>query len=126
MKCIIDAHSWIEYLRGSSAGEKVNEIINGDNEIYVMPITIAEVIGKIEKSGGNTDTAYNAMIKNASILEATPKMSKDAGILYAKIRKENESFGIVDALLISAAKVTESKLISGDKHFKRFKEAIII
>ncbi len=126
MKFIIDAHSWIEYLNGSESGEKLNKILKEDNEIYVLPITIAEVIGKIKKLGKNIETAYKTIITNAQIMESTPKIAKEAGILYVETRKVKPAFGIVDALLIATAKINDIKIVTGDSHFKSFKEAIII
>ena len=126
MKYIVDAHSWIEYLNGSSSGEKLNKILNEDNEIYVLPITIAEVIGKIKSANGNVETAYSAIIKNAKIQESTPKMAKDAGLLYIETRKKIPSFGMVDSLIVSTAKSIGAKFITGDYYFKSFKEAIVL
>lgn len=126
MKLIIDAHSWIEYLNGSSAGEKVNQMLEEDNEILVLPITISEVIAKVKKNNGNVEIAYSSIIKNSKIFEPTPKIAKEAGLLYVETRKKNESFGIVDSLLITSAKFIGAKLVSGDNHFKSFKEAIML
>ena len=126
MKLIIDAHSWIEYLNGGAAGEKLSKMLKGDNDIYVLPITIAEVVGKVKGANGNVETAYSAIIKNAKIQESTPKMAKDAGLLYVEIRKKIPNFGLVDSIIISTAKITGAKVVTGDPHFKQFKEAIIL
>jgi len=126
MKLIIDAHSWIEYLKGSEQGEKLNNLLNGNNEIIVLPITITEVIAKVKKQKGNVELAYSSIIKNSVIFEPTPRIAKEAGLLYVKMRKTNESFGIVDSILITSATLTDAKLVTGDNHFKPFKEAIII
>jgi|SRR3989338_1633416 len=126
MKLIIDAHSWIEYLNGSEQGAKLNELLNDDNEIWALLITIAEVIAKVKKKGGDTEIAYSSIIKNSKIFEPTPKIAKEAGLLYVKVRENNESFGIVDSILITCAKLIGAKLVTGDRHFKQFKETIIL
>ena len=92
----------------------------------VLPITISEVVAKIKKSEGDVETAYLSIIKNSRIFHPTPKIAKEAGLLYIETRKKNESFGIVDSLLITSAKLIEAKLVTGDPHFKYFKEAIIL
>ena len=53
-------------------------------------------------------------------------MAKEAGIFYAEIRKKNKSFGIVDSLLITSAKMIGAKVVTGDNHFKNFSEVIFI
>ena len=126
MKLIIDAHSWIEYLEGSFSGQKLNDILKEDNEILVLPITISEVMGYIKRKGGNVELAYNSIIKNSKIFEVTPKMAKEAGIFYAEIRKKNKSFGIVDSLLITSAKMIGAKVVTGDNHFKIFSVVVLI
>jgi len=126
MKLIIDAHAWIEYLNGSSMGEKVNQILEEDNEILVLPITISEVIAKVKKNKGNVDTAYFAIVKNSKMFNPTPKIAKEAGLLYVETRDKNKSFGIVDSLLITSAILTGAKLVTGDAHFKPFKETILL
>lgn len=126
MKLIIDAHSWIEYLEGSASGEKLNKLLNEENEIYVLPITISEVVSKVKRSGKDSQLAYDSIIKNARILEPTPKIAKEAGLLHAEIRKKNPSFGIVDAILLSAAKSINAKVVTGDNHFRQFDNVILI
>ncbi len=123
---IIDAHAWISYLEGGIDGEKVNLILNEEAEFYVLPITIAEVIGKVRKQNHNVGVAYKAIISKCQVIESTPRAAKEAGILYAECRKEMPSFGIVDSLLISTARSIGAKVITGDMHFKIFKEAKII
>lgn len=127
MKLIIDAHSWIEYLKGSSIGEKLNKILLDEkNEIYTLSITISEVVSKAKREGMDSETAYNAIIKNAEIIETSIESAKEAGLLHAKMRQERSTMGIVDCLLLRTAIQTNSKLVSSDPHFKNFKEAILL
>ena len=126
MKLLVDAHSWIEYLEGSSSGEKLSKLLNEENEIYVLSITISEVVSKVKRSDKDSELAYDSIIKNSRILELTPRIAKEAGILHADIRKKNSSFGIVDSLLISSAKSINAKVVTGDRHFKQFNNVIII
>lgn len=126
MKYIIDAYSWIEYLNGSEKGEKVNNILNSDNEIFVLSITIAEVISKVKRNGKDEKIAYESIIKRAKIIETIPRIAKEAGLLHAEMRKKFSQFGIVDALLIKTAKNIQAKILTGDNHFKDFPEAIML
>jgi predicted nucleic acid-binding protein len=124
---LIDAHAWIEYLLGSQKGEKLNEILlNEENEIKVISITISEVLSKTKRMGMNIETAYNSIINNSEIIETNAQSAKEAGLLHAKMKNEGSSIGIVDCLLIKTAIQTNSKLVTGDLHFKNFKEAIIL
>ena len=81
MKYLIDAYAWIEYLEGSKKGEIVNNYLESEDEIIILPITIAEVVSKVKRKNGNFELAYNIMISKSKVIETTPKISKNAGIL---------------------------------------------
>jgi predicted nucleic acid-binding protein len=121
MRYIIDAHAWIEYLEGGEIGEKVHDILKSDNEKLVLPITIAEVVSKVKRKKNNFELAYESIISNARVIDPTPRMAKAAGFLHAEEIKKQSSFGIVDALIISVARLTNSIIVTGDRHFRNFK-----
>lgn len=126
MEYFIDSSAWIEYLDGSSKGEKVNEILQSENEIFVLPITIAEVVSKIKRKNSNSELAYKVIMSNSKIMEFTPKIAKEAGLLHVDMKLKNSSFSLADALIIISAKSISAKVITKDNHFKGFKEAVII
>lgn len=126
MKYIIDSSAWIEYFQGSEKGEKVNGILMSDNEILTLALNIAEVISYIERNKGNFEAAYNSMIKNSALFNITPKIAKEAGLLHAQMKRAIKRFGLADAILITSSKALSANLITGDSHFKSFKEAILI
>lgn len=126
MACIIDTSAWIEYLEGSAKGEKIHEILKGKEEIFILPIIIAEVISKTKKKKGNIEIAYNALISNTKTFEITPRIAKESGILHAQTKAKLQSFALADALIICAARFLKAKIITLDYHFKLFKEAIIL
>src|SRR3989344_3955606 len=111
MKYLIDAYAWVEYLEGSSKGEKVNKILVDQNEILVLPITIAEVVSKVQRKNSKPEIAYQSMISKSKIITMTPKIAKEAGLLHAKMRKKYNQFGIVDAIIIETAKTINAKIL---------------
>jgi predicted nucleic acid-binding protein len=125
MKYIIDSSAWIEYLSGSKAGEKVNKIIKKE-EIYVISIIISEVISYVKRKKGNVETAYESIIKNAKIMEITPRIAKEAGLLHAEMKEKEIDFPFADSLILCSAKENQTKIITTDNHFKSFKESILI
>jgi predicted nucleic acid-binding protein len=125
MKYLIDAYSWIEYLEGSIKGEKVNKIINSE-EIFVLPITIAEVVSKIKRKMGNEKIAYESIVKKAKLINMTPRIAKEAGLLHAEMRSKIPQFGIVDSIIITTAREINAKILTGDHHFKHFPETVFL
>ena len=125
MKYIIDSSAWIEYLSGSKAGEEVNKLLKKE-EIYVISIIISEVVSFVKRNGGNTEIAYESVIKNAKIMEITPRIAKEAGLLHSTMREKGSNFPLAAALILCSAKENQAKIITTDNHFKPFKEAILI
>lgn len=126
MKYLIDSSAWIEYLKGSEAGEKVYKILQGNNEIFTLPLNISEVVSKIKRENGNVDIAYESIISNALLLEVNQNIAKEAGLLHSQLRRKSSSISIADTLMITSVKAISAKLLTKDEHFKDFKEAIII
>lgn len=77
MKYFIDTSAWIEYFKGSLAGEKVDKVLREDNEIFILSIIIGETISILKREGKNIETPYESMIKNTKIFDITPRIAKD-------------------------------------------------
>ena len=126
-KYIVDAWAWVEYLKGSEFGAKVNEILNEEgNEVYTCAITLAEVISKTAREGRDTKVAYALLSGNSQIVGVNEELSVDAGLLHFEMRKTLKDFGIADAYVLATARKFKSKILTGDPHFKGVKEAILI
>jgi predicted nucleic acid-binding protein len=126
MKYIIDSYAWIEYLDGSSPGEKVKKILEGDNEIFSLNLTISEVVSRVKRKNGDVDIAFTAINSISKVAEITPEMAKKAGKFHAEIRKKIKDFGLVDSLILILARELNAKVVTGDEHFRGFKETIFI
>lgn len=126
MKVVIDSYAWIEYLDGSAKGKRVKDILGSENECYTLPLTISEVISRAERTNKDVDIAYEIMTNNSKIVNLDASTSKEAGLFHAHIRKKIHDFGIVDAFIFIVACKLGAKIITGDLHFKGFKEAVMI
>jgi len=124
---IIDAYAWIEYLRGSEAGRRVKEVLEDERcKTYTCALTIAEVVSKVAREGRDPETAYDILTSNSEIIDVDHQLSLEAGLLHAEIRKRIKDFGLADAYVLASARRIDAKILTGDPHFKDFKEAIII
>ena len=124
---VIDAYAWIEYLIGSKAGEKVKSVLEEENnEVYTCAVTVAEVVSKTAREGRNFETAYDVLTSNSQVVNVDEELSKEAGALHAEMRKTKRDFGLADAYVLAIARRTNSKVLTGDAHFKGIKEAILI
>jgi len=126
MKYIIDSSAWIEYLKGSEIGKKVAQILEEDNEIYIIPLNISEVVSKIKKENSNAELAYEVLVSNANLVEITPKIAKEAGLLHAQLKKKTKNISLIDTLIMCVAKSMSGKILTTDNHFKNSELAILI
>ncbi len=126
-KYVIDAYAWIEYLRGSRAGEKVRAVFEEENsEIYTCAVTIAEVISKTAREGQDVEVAYGVLLNNSQVVNVDEEVSRRAGLLHAEMRTIERDFGLADAYVLVTARRLRSKVLTGDPHFRGVKEAVLI
>ena len=126
-KFIIDSFAWIEYLLGTNKGIYVKNVIDDkNNEIFTHVLSIAEVSSRLTRSGEDPLDSINKLISASSIIYLDNKDSLASGKLHAEIRKKISDFGLVDAFILYSSKKFKIKILTGDSHFKNFKEAILI
>lgn len=127
VKLIIDTFAWIEYLNGSSRGKNVATILeDGDAEVFTPSTVVSEIISKFLRTNKEPKIAINAI----NILSKVVSIDQELGILAGKIhydtKKKNKDFGMLDAFVVASARKIDAKILTGDKDFKPFKEAIFI
>jgi len=123
---VVDAWAWIEYLIGSNYGVKLKEVLDEDgSEVYTCAITLAEVISKVAQEGRNVQEAYAMLFTNSQIVNANEELSLQAGILHCEMRKTQKDFGLADAYVLATARRLNSKILTGDMHFKNVKNAVL-
>ena len=127
MKYVIDSYAWIEYFRGSEEGIKFGKTIDAEeNEVFSSIITVSEVCSVFIRENRNPEIAYKSMIDLSTLYFINPEMAKEAGILHAEIRKKIKDFGLADAIVLLTARKLGAKIVTGDPHFKSFKEAVLV
>ncbi len=126
MKYLIDSFAWFEYFEGTDIGNKAKEFIESDNELFSINLTISEVVSRFKRKKFDYELAYKAIITNSKVIEISPELAKKAGILHADLKEKYDNLGLVDALLITLARNLNAKILTGDQHFKEFKEAVML
>jgi predicted nucleic acid-binding protein len=70
--------------------------------------------------------AYDVLMGNSQLVVVDEELSLQAGLLHCEMRKTAKDFGLADAYVLATARRLESKILTGDPHFKLLKEAIMI
>lgn len=126
MRFFLDSSAWVEYLEGSFRGKEISRILEEDNEIYSTSIIISEVVSRAKRKKQNVEVSFRAITINSRILEITPEIAKEAGILHAEMKAKKKDFGLVDAIIWTAAEKLNAKLVTCDSHFKSFKNVVLL
>ncbi|MBI2498949.1 PIN domain-containing protein [Candidatus Woesearchaeota archaeon] len=126
-KYVIDTYAWVEYFIGSEKGERVKQFVEtSENEIFTSIVTIAEITSITKRENRDAEQIYLKIIDLSTVYGLDKEFSKEGGLLHAEIKKKIKDFGLIDAFILLTARKLNAKVITGDKHFKGFKEAILI
>jgi len=120
---LIDSWAWIEYFKGSKAGEKVRKYIEDKEKAIISTINIAEVYRWILHFYDKkiADEKINAMKERCFVIP----VDEEIAIMAAKI-KHREGFGLGDAIIYATAKKENAFLLTGDDDFKNKEDIIFI
>ena len=125
-KYVVDSYAWIEYFRGSKAGEKAKRIIEA-GEAATATITLAELKEKYTREGWPYFDDDLLFITSTTILvNLTKDIAVKTGDINAAMKARVKGWGIADSIILATAQTENAKVITGDKHFKGIKQVIPI
>ncbi|HLD05530.1 MAG TPA: PIN domain-containing protein [Candidatus Nanoarchaeia archaeon] len=126
-KYVLDAYAWIEYLNASKKGSKVKELFEKENNsFFTHKVTFSEVISVFRRRDFDPEIASGAMVSLSQIYEGNLLFYKEVGLLHADLRRKIKDFGLADAFVLLTARKLGAKVITGDSHFKGFKEVVFL
>jgi predicted nucleic acid-binding protein len=110
---IFDSWAWVEYFRGSKAGERVREMIDSDEVLSTPAVCLTEVKAKYLAEGHDPSGRLELIKGRTSIVDVTAAIAEDAADLKSRHRLHT-----VDALVYACAQAAGGELVTGDKHFR--------
>ena len=124
---IIDTYAWIEYLNGTSKGEKLRSLFIEPNSRFVtLESTLSEVYSHCIRESMNFSKVYELIKSNSIILPILKEHWLDAANIKNEVRKTVKDFGLLDAILIARQRDLNGNIITGDTHFKNMKNVVFI
>jgi predicted nucleic acid-binding protein len=116
-----DSWAWVEYFRGSDAGETVKEILESKEVLFTPSVCLAEIRAKYLRGG------HEPMDRLAFIKSRTSIIAVDASIAEgAADLKTAHGLHMLDAIVLSCARSRESELVTGDKHFRNLADILML
>ena len=123
---MLDSFAWMEYFMGTPEGEKVQKLVDDDSQLYTSPIVIAEIYSKSLRTDGKAEERKDFIIKRCAVVAFDVKIAVEAAKIHAQNRVKTHDFGLADAIILASARSRKTKVLTGDPHFKNFKDAVML
>jgi len=112
---LVDTFAWIEYY----LGEDVNlKLLIETKDIATPTLVIAELSDKFTRENENFDDFFKFISSRSKIIPLSAEIALKSGKFKSEMRKKYKQFGLADAIIYLTAKINNSKLLTGDPHFK--------
>jgi predicted nucleic acid-binding protein len=122
---VLDTYAWIEYFNGSEKGRSAKRYIEGD-EVLTPAVVVAEFADKYVREGLDPAERLVFIRTKSRIVDLDYASAELAGRTCAERRKKVDGWGLVDSMVLTAARMNDGKVVTGDRHFADLKEAIMI
>lgn len=129
MKYVIDSYAWLEYFMGTSAGEKVKEIIDSTAHERLTPsICVAEVYAKSLRveDREKTELRRSFMRTRSAIVSLTEELAVEVAKIDVEMKKTIDGWGLADSIVLATTRKRKAKVITGDEHFKGLTETLYL
>ena len=114
MTVLIDSWAWIEYFKGTIYGKKSGKYIEGEEEIIISAINVAEIYKFLLKNNPRESENLIAFVLKASFVIP---ITAELALKSAKNRHE-KNLGMADAIVLATAQLHNARIITGDDDFK--------
>ena len=122
---LIDSYAWVEYYLGTEKGVKIKEIIE-KKRIATPVFAIAELSDKFARESNDFNAFFQFINSRSTILPIAVQAAIDAGKFKSEMRKKFKQFCLADAIIYLTSRSINSKLLTGDEHFKGLENVELI
>src|SRR3990172_4562683 len=123
---MLDSFAWMEYFMGTPKGEKVQKLVDDDSQLYTSPIVIAEIYSKSLRTDGNAEERKDFIMKRCAVVALDVSIAVESAKIHAENKVKMSDFGLADAIILASARSRKIKVLTGDIHFKKFKDALML
>jgi len=113
---VLDAHAWVEYLRGSPPGKRVKDLVDSGS-LYTTSTSLAGVVAYVEQQCQDASLAARAIQTLSEIVSIDSELAIRAGNRYARAKKVYKETTLEHSCILEVAKKLGAEIVSGDKSF---------
>ncbi|TLZ70917.1 MAG: type II toxin-antitoxin system VapC family toxin [Methanobacteriota archaeon] len=110
---VFDSWAWIEFFRGSRAGQAVKDMVEGQDILFTPAICLAEIKAKYLSEAKDPAERLSFIKSRTSIVDIDGAVAEEGADL-----KIQHGLHTVDALVLASARRAGGELVTGDKHFR--------
>ncbi|MBI5389511.1 type II toxin-antitoxin system VapC family toxin [Candidatus Woesearchaeota archaeon] len=123
MTVLLDSWAWVEYFKDGAYAETISGYVEGEEEIIISSITVAEVLRYLLQfeSKEMAELLTKVMIKRSIIAPVTEDIAWDAGEF-----KHQHKWGLGDSIIYATAQTHNATVVTGDADFKDAKGVIYL
>ena len=122
---ILDSFAWIEYFNGTSAGEKVQGLL--ENLLVMTPaIVVAELAEKHRRLNREFGPKYDFVKARSSIVPVEEELARTAGEINFERKRRVKGWGMADSIVLATGRRSGSKIVTGDPHFRDLADETIL
>lgn len=126
---VFDTYAWVDYLAGGTASKKVADLLDRPSGRLVTPATaVAELTEKLLREGieqPKIQQAIKFIGSKTKIYSCDEQVAYRAGELNYAQKKKVNGWDMLDSLNYAVASVLGCVFVTGDPHFKGFKEDVV-
>lgn len=123
---VIDSYAWVEYFRGTSAGEVARPYLESDRAA-TSSLTLGELREKYlrqEWDWFERDLAF--IVNRTQVIPLDRELAVMSGELNHARKKVVRDWGMADSVVLATAQSASAKVVTGDAHFRDLPIAIMI
>lgn len=114
---LIDTSAWVEYFKGTAKGEKVKKFIQTKEQLFINPLTIAELTQWADKNLLDTKSILTIVYDTSEILELSSDLLEISGKRYNLLRPVKQRIGMIDVIIYVSALTYGFSLLTCDNDF---------
>lgn len=122
MTVLVDSWAWIEYFKGSPAGEKAKAIIESGRQLLLAAINVSEIyLFLLRNKPADSERLMKFVLDSSFVIPL-----ETAAALKASKIKHTHKMGLADAIVMATAEENKAEILTGDEDFKDMKNVIYI
>jgi len=121
MTAIFDSSAWIEYFAASPKGERVRELVEGNDAKCTPAVCLLEIMAKYLREGRDPSERIDFICGTSSIFS----LSKEVCLQAADMRQKH-GLHAVDSMIYSVARTLKGTLYTCDRHFQKLDDVVVI